>query len=874
MDITLEQITQNPTIHALATLLLMDTTVSVEESADKFYPLTYHQKSLFDGYFNDPNSIRDNLSWKYEFSETTNVEKLASAVKTAILAHPLLSARLVKDGDTYVWQRNDTITLAVESVEMNDNEFEHEEKIFIRPFPLTAGEPLYRVKIYKTPSSVKMLFDIHHSIFDGVSQKILLNDIASAYRGEKVVAKKTTALMAGLWEREQLASADIDEKCNELVRRIKQCGGITRLTAQKQLDKPAGYAKFYEGKPFPAEMIHTFCKEYDISPNSVFISAFASVVASYSNKKDALFNVIMSGRDQNNSQMAGAFIKTVPIVVQCDTGKSLLENCRTAKKNIKLSAQCANAMLLKQSKKPEWGELPDFSTSLLYIFHGDLWNEELNPFVEGKRISLSFILKSDANENSIPFIPLEFIVQESKGKYLFNYKYNCALFDEQFITQFVSEIETHLEQLIAGKYDDTARHPLSEEQRKYYDYWSLTGGSVMMPIMLKFAADTDSRKLAESFYQTVNAHPFIKSNIQVIDSEPYWKRQDTAEVTPVNICRVSQEELTNILDGLADRKEFNPDLTKEPLYFAEIYLVDDDVYLLTAFHHIYYDGVSRNIIIDDLISAYNGIKPSPDSGLGISEGSCEKKYRCCEEFYTSQKFYEELFQHYHGPLRLTSEGGEPKHTGKNVNSFVESNTLRQFCTKNKIFPNLLFLTGLCVAASRLSGEENIFLTTETAGRNGRSLEREYGLFVRNFPLALKVDRKLSGLSLVASLGDQYYRLLNRHSDFTSGLASQHFGFSPNFNYLFQASVTSVKPAFSEPSFTDMTHEIMGKVFKSMGVYFDCDVQVFESKIQDKDCFLINARYDTAVYSETVMQHFTDAIRDYIVLLIKSDPSEP
>jgi hypothetical protein len=163
----------------------------------------------------------------------------------------------------------------------------------------------------------------------------------------------------------------------------------------------------------------------------------------------------------------------------------------------------------------------------------------------------------------------------------------------------------------------------------------------------------------------------------------------------------------------------------------------------------------------------------------------------------------------------------------------------------------------------MSGEEYIFLTTETAGRNSRPLAREAGLFVRNFPLVLKVNKELSGLPLAASLGEQYYRLLNSHSGFTSGLAAQKFGFSPNFNYLFQAGVTTAKPVFAEPAYADLSFEVIGKVFKTLGTYFDCDVQIFERSVQGKDCYLINIKYDTAVYSEELMQHFVDAVRDTV-----------
>jgi hypothetical protein len=256
-------------------------------------------------------------------------------------------------------------------------------------------------------------------------------------------------LTAGLKEQEQLVSSDVDDKCNELVRRIKSCGDLTKLPEQKQLDKPAGSAKFYHGKLLSEESINAFCKANNVSSNGVYMSSFVKAVSSHCGIPDVLFSFIIIGRDKVNSRAVGAFIKTIPIVVTYDKNKSAVENCRAAESAIKLSTQCANVMLIKYRKaqKPEWGKLPIFAKPLLYIFHGNLEDNDLNPVIEDKKLNRSFIVRSDAGENSIPSIPLEFIAQQSQGSYNHLCKYNDALFDEKFVARFVNEIETNIEQL-------------------------------------------------------------------------------------------------------------------------------------------------------------------------------------------------------------------------------------------------------------------------------------------------------------------------------------------------------------------------------------------------------------------------------------------
>jgi hypothetical protein len=437
------------------------------------------------------------------------------------------------------------------------------------------------------------------------------------------------------------------------------------------------------------------------------------------------------------------------------------------------------------------------------------------------------------------------------------------------------------------------RYILSDEQRDYYTHRRHSAQTcVMMPTLLKFAPDVDTDKLADAFRQTVNAHPFLKANFQVIDGEPYWKKQDDAEVTPVNIRHVSKNEFTDILDDLINRKEFHPDLIKDTLYFAEIFITRNAVYLLMAFHHIYYDGVTRNILIENILTAYCGSKIQKDKGRGIEEGNEELSYRNSESFFRTEKFYDNLFRHYSGPLRLSpslnksfvsnlpfyallktiylhimpSEQISEKHEAKTVDAFVDGNRLRKFCADQKISPNILFLTGLCCAVYQFSGNEYLFFSTGTAGRAGRELNNEVGLFVRGFPLGIKIDRLLPPLELLLSVKEQYYHILKNHSAYTVGRAAEKFGFRHHFNYLFQADTYAVKPILPQLPYDDLTNLVTSKIFSSTKITFDCDVQIYNFDLlqhRNYDRYMINVRYDAALYPKSLMKCFAAAIRNAI-----------
>jgi hypothetical protein len=437
---------------------------------------------------------------------------------------------------------------------------------------------------------------------------------------------------------------------------------------------------------------------------------------------------------------------------------------------------------------------------------------------------------------------------------------------------------------------------LSSEQKGYYADRHNGGRVVMMPTLLMFALDVDVVKLVNAFRRTVKAHPIIQANVHIVDGKPCWKRQDDADVVPVNVRNISEGGLKTILNTLIRRKEFHPDLADSPLYFAEIYCTEKAVYLLMAFHHIGYDGVTRNILIDNILAAYNGQEIKRDSGRGFEEGNDELAYQNSSGFARSEQFYGELLQHYTKPLVLSvpKDSVSPKrerslfhsfdtllsslqaltpsarlskqHTANTADAFVAGNLLREFCAAQEISPNAVFLAGLCKAASQFSGSRYLFFSTETAGRVNRNLENEAGLFVRTFLLGIKVDSALPPLELLYSVKEQYYHILKNHSAYTADFAMKKWERRNHFNYLFQADTYTAKPKLPQPAYDDRTCLVTSKLFASSEVHFDCDVQIYNFDLPNNtktDRYMINVRYDRAVYSPALMRRFADAIRSFI-----------
>ncbi|MDR3091046.1 MAG: condensation domain-containing protein [Clostridiales bacterium] len=410
----------------------------------KTYPLSNFQDQHIKVFLNDPENIKGNYPLEIRFSRNADTEKLREAVSAVFAAHPMLSARIVKnDGCEYEWAYPEETAAVFEPyAEMTAGELAELKSAFIKPFDFAGGGRLYRVKICKTPDAVTLLLDIQHAIFDGTSQAIFIREVVAAYNGNPPAAETDEAFLESLRERQIPDS--LERKTEEFKELMEISGGVTVFPEQKTLAEPAGSPRFIFSNTIPADKARAFCGAARVSPNSLFAAAFAAAAYKRTGKKALLVGAIFSGRiGLGLENSIGGYIKTVPLIIRHEPDKTPLENCRLAKQNIHDAKYYGNAMQLNRSG----GSVKNFRIPMLYIFHGNLLDAGACPVLHGEKVAVNFITDSKEAKNT-PLVAFEFIVAESEGSYTINCKHNDALFDETFIKEFLGDSESFILSLI------------------------------------------------------------------------------------------------------------------------------------------------------------------------------------------------------------------------------------------------------------------------------------------------------------------------------------------------------------------------------------------------------------------------------------------
>ena len=163
-----------------------DFSQKAEEAARrKRFPATPGQLSMVDYQFTHARSVMYNLPMFYRFDASIDAQWLADAVNALIRQHPALTTVLEFDENGNVTQRNrPELPGEVRVEDIPEDQIEAVLNGFVRPFGLFR-EPLCRARVVRSGGSAYLLMDMHHTISDGTSLDILVEDLAKLLRGEK-----------------------------------------------------------------------------------------------------------------------------------------------------------------------------------------------------------------------------------------------------------------------------------------------------------------------------------------------------------------------------------------------------------------------------------------------------------------------------------------------------------------------------------------------------------------------------------------------------------------------------------------------------------------------------------------------------------------
>ncbi|MBR1523373.1 MAG: AMP-binding protein, partial [Lachnospiraceae bacterium] len=397
------------------------------------YPLSSVQLAVYYDAMKREEDTLYNIPMCLAF-ESIDAQRLSDAVKAVVKAHGYINTHFAIIDGALSQVRNDAAEPEVPVLSMTESEFSQYRAGFVRPFNLNAG-PLYRFVVAGCDDGkTYLLFDIHHLVFDGFSNGVLLKEIGRAYAGEALkpsgytyfdYAKEDAAL------RESPAYQEAEAYYDGM---FKAFEAPAEIPADRTQSAESGQLKeVYQ--IVLKETVDAFCRENGVTPSSFFLAVSFYVVSRFAGRRDVYLSTISSGREAlKTHKLLGMFVHTLPLAMNFDkdrTVKELINASDTAMKNG-----------IRHQSYPfaEIASKYGYTTEVMYEC-------QIGMIAEGGDIG-GEVFESIPMRLETPKFKVVIAVIEQGGEYGILIRYNDALYTKEYMETLAGSLKTVTEGMI------------------------------------------------------------------------------------------------------------------------------------------------------------------------------------------------------------------------------------------------------------------------------------------------------------------------------------------------------------------------------------------------------------------------------------------
>jgi non-ribosomal peptide synthase protein (TIGR01720 family) len=264
--------------------------------------------------------------------------------------------------------------------------------------------PLLRVALFELGEGKTGRFFLvaHHLVVDGVSWRILLEDLESAYSqlqsGEAVrLPPKTTSFRQWAWRLEEHArSRAVEEEMPYWLDRRR--AAVTRLPVDRQRGfNPASLARIVQVSLDPErtrDLLRRVPETFRTQVNDVLLTALARALSDWTGARRLLVDLEGHGREEiagdlDVSRTVGWFTTLFPVLLEIDPAETPVETLKSVKEQLRLITGAGLGYgLLRYLKGPEVAEplraLPQAEVSFNYLGQVDHVLPEASPFARAQ----------------------------------------------------------------------------------------------------------------------------------------------------------------------------------------------------------------------------------------------------------------------------------------------------------------------------------------------------------------------------------------------------------------------------------------------------------------------------------------------------------
>jgi amino acid adenylation domain-containing protein/non-ribosomal peptide synthase protein (TIGR01720 family) len=795
---------QHPTVAALAASvgeLAPSTTDQGPVSGP--VPLTPIQRWFFETQQARPEYF--NQSVLIELAASPDERALRSALDAVLAHHDALRMRFERiDG---AWHQYNASVEPIDVLRVCQlSDVEGDERVsreLSACFDLSTG-PLLKAALFTAAGerASTLLLAVHHLVVDGVSWRILLEDLETAYRqaarGEAVqLGARTTSFKD--WAARLTGYAAADELDDERDHWTEVAGGDPSLPVDGEGDCTVGSMRTVSAG-LDSEQTRALLQEvpgvYRTQVNDVLLAALGQVLHRWTGRARVLVDLEGHGREElfdgvDLSRTVGWFTSMFPVALAVDA-----DSWGTALKSVKEQLRAIPRRGLGYGVLRYLGEPTRLLTgaapliSFNYLGQFD-WSAG---GATGDRLfqAIPRGLEGGASPQAARTHLLDVVGAVQGNRLEFTWFYSPQVHHESTVrrlaeemTQALREILEHCAQPGAGGrtpsdfplagLDQTAVDHLVGDGRAVEDIYPLTAlqagmvfhslvggasGAYFNQAHLKLSGVADPRALGEAWRRVVSRTPVLRSRVvwEGVD-EPVQvvQREVTLPVSYHDWSELSKVERDGELHGLLDRdRAAGIDLATPPLMRLAIAgLSDEEVLLVWTFHHVLLDGWSAAQVFGEVCEQYGAIVGGRDAALAVRRPFRDYLQWLSERDYgEAEKYWRRVLATVASPTALPFDRqpleAHRAETAESVHvelSNERSSQLREMAQRHGLTVNTVVQGAWGLLLSHFSGERGVVFGATVSGRPADlpGVESMVGMLINTVPVRVSTggDQELT-----------------------------------------------------------------------------------------------------------------------------------
>jgi len=798
--ITPKQVLNHASILELAAV----TTISREPAAEEEFddgdiPLTPIQRWFFEQELPDPHHY--NQAIMLELKQPVSADLLEKTLGQLIEHHHALRLRFDHDARDWkqaiaarethqVFGRVDlsSLTPKAQTAEIKTIADKTQSSLNL------SDGPIIRAVYFDlgTARPHRLLIAIHHLAVDGVSWRILLDDMQRAYeqlqRGEDVRLPAKT-LSFKRWSELLSAPAQSTAMRQELEYwTAEPRRNVGKLPVDRTGDNSVDSARSVLVSLRPEEtrlLLQEVPRAYQTQINDVLLAALAQALSEWTGKTKVLLDLEGHGREEivedcDLSRTIGWFTTIFPVLLEVSNSSAPGQTLKSVKEQLRrvpnrgigygvLRYLSGDEMISAQLEK-----LPPAQVSFNYLGQLDqVFSDETTPFIltndpvgesRGKLGRRKHLIEIDGEVRD-GRLQMEWVysnelhaqetieaVAESFIRRLRKLIEHCVLREvreytpSDFPLARLNERQLAQLQATAGPIEDV--YPLSpmQEGMLFHSIYGSDSGIYTTQLVCELNGRLNEEIFGRAWQAAVDAHAVLRTSfeweaveepVQVVrrSVKVRLKREDWRSVT-----RREQEE--NLEKYLRREREQELNLKQSPLMrLALIRTADDESLFIWTSHHLLLDGWSLPIVLRDVLTAYDRLRCGEQASL-----KPERSYRDYltwikkQDLRAAESFWRQLLAGFKSPTPLPNHRipapGDSQYAEQQI-QLPESATarLQRFAQRHQLTQNTVAQGAWALLLSSLGRKEDVVFGVVVSGRSAQvaAVESMVGLFINTLP---------------------------------------------------------------------------------------------------------------------------------------------